>query len=87
MAERQPTKWEKDMGSRIKELRLAKGWTQAQLAAEAGVQLDTLRQWERGRRTPLLDAAALLAKGLGCTVGQLAGTEPMPKLAKTRKGE
>jgi transcriptional regulator with XRE-family HTH domain len=70
------------MGQRIRELRLARGMTQAELAAAAGVQLDTLRKWERGSRTPLLDAAAKLAAGLGVTVGVLAGTEPVPARKK-----
>jgi transcriptional regulator with XRE-family HTH domain len=73
------------MAHRIRELRLAQGMTQARLAEAAGVQLDTLRKWERGLRTPLLDAAALLAKGLGVTVGVLAGTEPMPASTARRK--
>jgi transcriptional regulator with XRE-family HTH domain len=75
------------MGNRIRELRHARGLTQAQLAAAAGVQLDTLRKWEGGWRTPLLDAAAQLAKGLGVTVGVIAGTEPMPKAPHKKGGK
>jgi putative transcriptional regulator len=82
---RRPTDWERDMGNRIRELRQARGMTQAALATAAGVQLDTLRKWERGKRTPLLDAAVLLAKGLGVTVGVVAGSEPMPPAPRARK--
>jgi transcriptional regulator with XRE-family HTH domain len=66
------------MASRLRELRLAAGLSQFKLAVRAGVSLDALRKWEKGTRTPVLRHAAQLAEALGVTVGQLAGTEPMP---------
>lgn len=36
-----------ELGSRVRALRLAHGWTQAELAARAGVALDTLKKFER----------------------------------------
>jgi len=76
---RLPTDWEIAMGSRLRELRLRAGLTQEELARQIEVGVDAIRKWEKGKRTPLLDRAAKLAVALGCTVGQLAGTEPMPR--------
>ena len=73
------------MGARFLELRKRAGLTQEELAREAGVTLSAVRQWERGKRTPMLDTAVRLAKVFGVTVGQLAGTEPMPPAKKGKK--
>jgi transcriptional regulator with XRE-family HTH domain len=67
------------MGDRLGELRRAKGLTQEALARIAGVGVDSLRKYESGTRTPLLDTAAKIATALGCTLGVLGGTEPMPE--------
>jgi transcriptional regulator with XRE-family HTH domain len=75
------------MGNRLKQLRQQAGLSQAQLARAAEVPFGTLRGWEYGRRTPLLDAAARLAKVLGgnldrdasSVLGELAGIEPTAK--------
>jgi transcriptional regulator with XRE-family HTH domain len=79
------------MGARLQKLRLAAGLSQSQLARAAGVPVGSLRGWEQARRTMLLDAAARLAVALGCTLGQLGGTEPLPAEGeagkKTRKGK
>jgi transcriptional regulator with XRE-family HTH domain len=61
------------MGERLQRLRRAQGLSQSELAEAAGVPVGTLRGWEYGRRTPLLDAAARLADALGCTLDELAG--------------
>jgi transcriptional regulator with XRE-family HTH domain len=74
------------MGNRLQLLRRQRGMSQARLAAEAGVPVGTLRGWEYGRRTPLLDAAARVAQALGVTLDELAGigqAEAAP--AKKRK--
>lgn len=49
--------------------------SQPQLAAEAGVPVASLRNWEqgRGRHPPYLDVAARLAQALGVTLDELAG--------------
>jgi transcriptional regulator with XRE-family HTH domain len=76
------------MGQRLLELRRAAGLTQEQLARASDVGVDAVRKWERGKRTPMLDMAVRLAEALGVTVGQLAGSEPMPAPKKRRrKGE
>jgi transcriptional regulator with XRE-family HTH domain len=71
------------MGQRLKNLRRKAGLSQSQLARAADVPIGTLRNWEYGRRTPLLDAAARLADALGCTIDELAGRgEPAKKKRK-----
>jgi transcriptional regulator with XRE-family HTH domain len=76
------TEWGIAMGERLQQLRHAAGLTQTQLADAADVPVGSLRNWERGRRKPTIDIAARLATAIGCTLGQLGGTEPMPKKGK-----
>ena len=38
-----------EVGERIREARLAKGWTHERLAAEVGVGLRTVQRWQKGR--------------------------------------
>jgi len=64
------------MGERLQRLRLEKGFSQSQLAKAAGVPTGTLRNWEQGRRTMLVDAAVKVADALGCTLDELAGRTP-----------
>jgi transcriptional regulator with XRE-family HTH domain len=66
------------MGERMQRLRLAKGLSQSQLARAAGVPPGTLRNWEQGRREPLLSAAARVAVALGISLDELAGIGPGP---------
>jgi transcriptional regulator with XRE-family HTH domain len=78
------------MGQRLARLRREKGFSQAALAEAAGVPVGTLRGWEYGRRTPLLDAACRVADALKITLDELAGrtptkdteAEPKPKKGK-----
>src|SRR4051794_10371452 len=68
------------MGQRLQDLRLAKGLSQSQLAKLAGVPTSSLKNWEQGRREPLLSAARQLALALGITLDTLAHElcEPTP---------
>jgi transcriptional regulator with XRE-family HTH domain len=68
------------MGKRFKQLREAAGLSQAALARASGIPLKTYLEWEHGRRTPLLDAAAKVADALGVSLDLLAGrpTPPAP---------
>lgn len=89
---RQPTAWEIEMGKRLQQLRRKAGLSQSQLARAADVPIGSLRNWEHGRRTPLLDAAARLAQALSVSLDELAGmrrTEtPAPKkTTRKRKGK
>ncbi len=45
----------------VRELRLRAKLTQAQFAARLGVPLETIRNWEQGKRSPRGPARALLA--------------------------
>jgi putative transcriptional regulator len=44
----------------VRELRLRNQLTQEQFASKLGVPLDTIRNWEQGKRTPRGPARALL---------------------------
>jgi transcriptional regulator with XRE-family HTH domain len=64
------------MGRQLKKLRAAAGLSQSQLARAAGVSVGTLKNWEQGRREPLLGAAVKLAGALGVSLDELAGRAP-----------
>jgi transcriptional regulator with XRE-family HTH domain len=61
----------KAMGERLKQLRERAGLSQPQLAAATGLPIASIRNWEYGRREPLLSAAGQLAAALGVEVGEL----------------
>lgn len=52
--------------NRIKELRLARGWTQEQLAAAAGVSRQSINSIERNRYVPSLELALQFARIFEC---------------------
>jgi putative transcriptional regulator len=54
--------------SRLSALRAAKGWTQAELAARAGVSRQTINSVETGRFEPSLTLALKLARLFGAPV-------------------
>jgi transcriptional regulator with XRE-family HTH domain len=60
------------MGQQLKRLRAAAGLSQSQLARVAGVPVGTLKNWEQGRREPLLGAAARVARALKVSLDALA---------------
>lgn len=51
------------IAGRVRALRLARGWTQAELAERAGVAVDTLRRFERTGRIAL-ERLLMIAKVL-----------------------
>ena len=51
----------------IKENRVAKGLSRAQLAKMAGVSVDAIYAWETGKRTPTIECADKIFKVLGVT--------------------
>ena len=57
--------------NRIKELRNARGWTQEQLAAAAGVSRQSINSIERGRYVPSLLLALTFARIFGCSTDQI----------------
>ncbi len=57
---------------RVRELRKARGWSQARLAEEAGVRRATVNRIENDRlKVIALDVLEKLAKALGCDPGYL----------------
>ena len=63
------------IGDRIKAARLARGWSQTQLALEANVPQPVISRLESGGRDAvMLDVAKRLAIALGVSIDFLAGT-------------
>jgi transcriptional regulator with XRE-family HTH domain len=74
-------------GQRLKNLRLAKGWKQPQLAAATGYSVSAIGKFERGERS--LDSGQVVlkfAKALDCHPTQITGT-PYPVAADDRDGQ
>lgn len=65
-------------GERIKALRREKGLSQVELAARAGIAVNSLRLYEAGKREPKVDAITKLAKALGVTKQELLGWSREP---------
>ena len=62
---------QKQFGERVRELRLAKGLSQEELAFRAGVHRTYLGGIERGERNPSLKNIAAIAKALDVSLSQL----------------
>lgn len=60
---------------RFRQIRLATGMTQKQLASQAGVSESFVKLVERGKTQPSLPYASVLATALHCTVDDF--TEPI----------
>ena len=65
---------------RLKHYRLAKGYTQKQLAERLGIKTGTVSAWEVGRNTPQASKLRNIADVLGIEIVQLTGslTEQAP---------
>ncbi len=59
------------LGRNVQRLRLARGWSQEELADEAGIHRTYVSGVERGVRNPTVTVLAKLAKALGVPVGEL----------------
>ena len=57
--------------NRVKELRVARGWTQELLAKEVGVSRQSINSIERGRYVPSLQLALTFAKVFECSTDQI----------------
>lgn len=55
-------------GQRLKQLRLRAGLTQQELAAELGVRLATLSDWERNDGSPALSHVVRAAEFFGVSI-------------------
>ncbi|MBQ3005747.1 MAG: helix-turn-helix transcriptional regulator [Clostridia bacterium] len=60
------------IGKRIKELRTAKGWTQAKLAEESGVEPSNISHIERAATKLSLPTMINIANALGTTLDEIA---------------
>ena len=58
---------------RLRQLRLARGWTQAQVSQRISITRPTLSQYEGGTRQPSYDVLIQLAKLYGTTTDYLLG--------------
>jgi len=61
----------KAFGSRVKDLRKKKGWSQRQLATKIDVRFPQLNKYEAGLHVPPLEKLALLSEALDTTVDYL----------------
>lgn len=80
-----------DLGTRVRDLRKARGWTLEQAAQQAGLARSTLSKIENAMMSPTYDALKKLATGLEITVPQLF-TPPVRdqingRMAVTKSGE
>ncbi|MBE6565121.1 MAG: helix-turn-helix transcriptional regulator [Ruminococcaceae bacterium] len=60
------------IGSRIKEIRTAKGWTQAKLAEESGIEPSNISHIERAATKLSLPTLVNIANALGVTLDEIA---------------
>lgn len=68
------------MPNRIRELRLARGLTQAELAVLVGTRQNQLSRWEAGQE-PRAGAAVSLATALGVRIEDLGLAQGRPAMA------
>lgn len=61
--------------NRVKELRIARGWTQEQLASAVGVSRQSINSIERDRYVPSLLLALTFARVFGFPIEQIFSLE------------
>ena len=61
--------------NRVKELRVARGWTQQQLADAVGVSRQSINSIERDRYVPSLQLALTFARVFGCPTDAIFSLE------------
>ncbi|MCB9765983.1 MAG: helix-turn-helix transcriptional regulator [Alphaproteobacteria bacterium] len=81
-----PTNSTDQLGPRIREVRVACGFSQKRLAARCGIAAADLSKYELGRRLPTLDSLARIAEALGVPLQEfflfsMACREPEPVVA------
>lgn len=65
-----------ELGSRIREKRRARGWTQEELAAKADIDRSYIGGVERGERNLTFTMLCDICKSLGCDVAALTAGIP-----------
>jgi transcriptional regulator with XRE-family HTH domain len=76
--------------ARLRELRLAKGWTQAELAQRVGVSQKAVARWEQGTREPSWANVVALADALGVSseaFREEPAEQPPPKPGRPPKAK
>ena len=76
--ERKPKNVAQTITNRVKELRIALGWTQEQLAQAAGVSRQSINSIERNRYVPSLELALTFARIFSCSTDQIFQLEIQP---------
>jgi putative transcriptional regulator len=64
--------------NRIKDLRIAQGWTQEELAQAAGVSRQSINSIERNRYVPSLELALIFARLFACATDEIFQLESHP---------
>lgn len=63
----------KNLGEKLYELRMKKGWTLAKAAEKSGIAPNTIAAYEKGKCDPTLFKASWLASLYGVSLDYLAG--------------
>ena len=63
---------------KLKDMRLAKGWTQQDLADRLNTKYQTVGHYETGRREPDIDTILRLCDIFGCSADYLLGRSDLP---------
>lgn len=66
------------IANKVKELRLARSWTQEQLAEAAGVSRQSIISIERSRYVPSLELALTFARIFACPTDEIFQLEVHP---------
>lgn len=77
------------LAARLKQLRLSRDLTRAELAERSGISTPSIWAWETGRTVPRLGSLETLAKGLGVPVSelQIGAGAALPEMASLSIGE
>lgn len=67
-----------ELGNRIRETRKALGWTQEDLADNAGIDRSYIGSVERGERNLTFKVLCQICEALGCDVAALTSGIPRP---------
>lgn len=71
-----------EFGKRMRDARVAAGYSQRGLAKVLNISVEVLRRVEQGRGYPQLDSAAKIASALGTTVSALLGETEVNEAAR-----
>jgi transcriptional regulator with XRE-family HTH domain len=70
----------KAFGTRVKDLRKARGWSQKQLASQLGIRFQLLNKYEGGQHIPPAETLVKLADTLKTTIDYLLIGNPQQEL-------